>query len=111
MHVGVRDPAAAASVAAVHSLHGHVPARASRMAGSEVDNEVGDFMTDEQDAELRVIPIPSSESEVEHRRVRSSNDRDQKAEREGQQNRHNEGYDEAADGKIPQRQIERVVGE
>jgi hypothetical protein len=68
-------------------------------------------MTDEEDAELRVIPIPSSESEVEHRRVRSSNDRDQKAEREGRQNRHNEGYDEAADGKTPQPQIERVVDE
>jgi hypothetical protein len=51
------------------------------------------------------------ETEDEHRRIRSSNDRDQKAERDGKKNRHNEGYDEAADGTNPAPQIERVVDE
>ena len=45
---------------------------------------------------------PSSETEAEHRRIRSSNDRDQKDERDGRKNRHNAGYDEAADGKNPE---------
>jgi hypothetical protein len=65
----------------------------------------------DQDDEMTVVPLPISETEAEHRRIRSSNDRDQKAEREGKRNRHNEGYDEAADGKIPEPQIERVVDE
>jgi hypothetical protein len=68
-------------------------------------------MTDDKDDELTVVPIPSSETEAERRRIRSSNDRDQNAEREGRKNRHNEGYDEAADGKFPDPQIERVVDE
>ena len=63
------------------------------------------------DEEMTSIPIPASETEDEHRRIRSSNDRDQKAEREGKIARHNKGYDEAADGKIPDPQIERVVDE
>jgi hypothetical protein len=67
-------------------------------------------MADNQD-DMTVVPIPASETEEEHRRIRSSNDRDQKAEREGQKNRHNQGYDETADGKIPEPQIERVVDE
>jgi hypothetical protein len=67
-------------------------------------------MADDQE-NLTVVPIPSSETEAEHRRIRSSNDRDQKAEREGKKNRHNQGYDEAADGKHPEPQIERVVDE
>jgi hypothetical protein len=67
-------------------------------------------MADDQE-NLTVVPIPSSETETEHRRIRSSNDRDQKAEREGKKNRHNQGYDEAADGKLPEPQIERVVDE
>jgi hypothetical protein len=61
--------------------------------------------------EMTVVPIPSSETEAEHRRVRSSNDRDQKAEREGRTNRHNKGYDDAADGKVRHPQIARVVDE
>jgi hypothetical protein len=61
--------------------------------------------------EMTVVPIPSSETEAEHRRVRSSNDRDQKAEREGRTNRHNKGYDDAADGKVRRPQIARVVDE
>jgi len=67
-------------------------------------------MADNQD-DMTVVPIPASETEEEHRRIRSSNDRDQKAEREGKKNRHNQGYDESADGKIPEPQIERVVDE
>jgi hypothetical protein len=67
-------------------------------------------MTDDQD-DLTIVQMPTSETEEEHRRIRSSNDRDQKAEREGRKNRHNQGYDEAADGKIPEPQIERVVDE
>src|SRR3954470_14647726 len=70
----------------------------------------GSPMADEDD-DITVVPIPASETEAEHRRIRSSNDRDQKAEREGRTTRHNEGYDEAADGKIPEPQIERVVDE
>jgi len=65
----------------------------------------------DQDDDLTVVPIPASETEAEHRRIRSSNDRDQRAEREGRQSRHNQGYDEAADGKHPEPQIERVVDE
>jgi hypothetical protein len=61
--------------------------------------------------EMTVIPIPSGGTEAEHRRVRSSNDRDQQAERDGRTNRHNRGYDEAADGKVRQPQIARVVDE
>ena len=59
-------------------------------------------MADQQDDEMTVVPIPADETEAEHRRIRSSNDRDQKDDREGRKNRHNEGYDEAADGKIPE---------
>lgn len=56
--------------------------------------------------------VPRNETEAEeHQRIRSSNDRDQQAEREGRKNRHNEGYDEAADGKTPEPRIERVVDE
>ena len=65
----------------------------------------------DREEELTVVPIPASETEAEHRRIRSSNDRDQKADREGRKNRHNEGYDEVADGKIPVPEIERVVDE
>ena len=45
---------------------------------------------------------PDSEgnaSQSEHDRVRSSNDRDQAAEREGIETEHNRGYDEAARGR------------
>ena len=47
---------------------------------------------------LKVIPIPSSDTQGEHDRVRESNDRDQQLEREGKVAPHNKGYDEAADG-------------
>lgn len=64
-----------------------------------------------EEVEMTVIPIPSGGTEAEHSRVRSSNDRDQQAERDGRTNRHNQGYDEAVDGKAPQLQIVRIVDE
>jgi hypothetical protein len=45
-----------------------------------------------------IVPIPGEENEAERRRIRQSNDRDQRAERRGERAPHNEGYDEAADG-------------
>jgi len=39
-----------------------------------------------------------SDSDSEHERIRSSNDRDQELEREGIESRHNRGYDEAVQG-------------
>jgi hypothetical protein len=68
-------------------------------------------MAEQQDDEMTVVPIPASETEAEHRRIRSSNERDQKDDREGRKNPHNQGYDEAADGKIAEPRIERVVDE
>jgi len=67
-------------------------------------------MADDELDDMTVVPLPASETEEEHARIRSSNDRDQKLEREGKVSRHNRGYDEAADGvKAPE--IERVVDE
>jgi hypothetical protein len=65
-------------------------------------------MADEDMDEMVVVPMPSSETEAEHDRIRASNDRDQALEREGKPSRHNAGYDEAADG-IPAPALERVV--
>lgn len=59
--------------------------------------------------DITVVPIPSSETPAEHERIRKSNDRDQRLEREGKVSRHNQGYDEAADGPVPPPEIERVV--
>ncbi|MCU1383651.1 MAG: hypothetical protein JWL71_2348 [Acidobacteria bacterium] len=67
-------------------------------------------MADEDNEEMTVVPLPSSETEAEHQRIRSSNDRDQELEREGKPSRHNQGYDRAADGP-PEPGIERVVDE
>jgi hypothetical protein len=55
-------------------------------------------MTPEKPEEVDVVPVPGQESEAERRRVRQSNDRDQRAERRGDDAPHNRGYDEAADG-------------
>ena len=55
-------------------------------------------MPDPKRDDLDVVPMPGQESEAERRRVRKSNDRDQRAEQHGQQTPHNRGYDEAADG-------------
>lgn len=47
------------------------------------------------------IVVPNSaEPEEERKRVRRSNDLDQKLEREGIEAPHNRGYDEAADGRV-----------
>ena len=68
-------------------------------------------MADDRQDEGQVVPLPGSESEAKRKRIRSSNDRDQKLEREGKASRHNRGYDEAADGLQPTPQVERVVDE
>ena len=67
-------------------------------------------MADDELNDMTVVPLPASETEEEHKRIRSSNDRDQKLEREGKVSRHNRGYDQAADG-TPTPDIERVVDE
>ena len=67
-------------------------------------------MADDELDNLTVIPLPTDETEEEHKRIRSSNDRDQELEREGKVSRHNQGYDEAADG-VRTPEIERVVDE
>jgi hypothetical protein len=61
--------------------------------------------------DMTVVPIPGEDNEPERLRIRESNDRDQKLEREGQQSRHNRGYDEAADGVVRAPEIERIVEE
>jgi hypothetical protein len=67
-------------------------------------------MPDDDIDDLTVVPMPSGETAAEHKRIRSSNDRDQELEREGKVAPHNRGYDEAADG-LPTPEIERVVDE
>jgi hypothetical protein len=67
-------------------------------------------MAENEDDDLTVVPLPSSETDEERQRIRESNDRDQELEREGRPSRHNKGYDEVADG-APTPQIERVVDE
>jgi hypothetical protein len=51
--------------------------------------------------DLTIVPLPTSESDAERQRIRSSNDRDQQLERDGRAAAHNRGYDEAADGVSP----------
>lgn len=88
----------------------------SEMELTMADNDRNDDLNNDdpsnvdRNSDLTVVPLPSSETEAEHRRVRSSNDRDQKLEREGKRSRHNEGYDEAADGKAPSK-VENVIDE
>jgi hypothetical protein len=67
-------------------------------------------MSENEDDDLIIVPLPGSETQAEHDRVRKSNDRDQEMEREGKVSRHNRGYDEAADGPVAPK-IERVVDE
>jgi hypothetical protein len=67
-------------------------------------------MKDDEGNELTVVPIPGEDNEAERKRIRESNDRDQEMERRGERSRHNEGYDEAADG-LPTPKIDRVVDE
>jgi hypothetical protein len=68
-------------------------------------------LADKEDDDLTPVPMPSSETQAEHDRIRKSNDRDQELEREGKVSRHNRGYDEAADGVMPSPKIERVIDE
>jgi hypothetical protein len=68
-------------------------------------------MAERENDDVTVVPIPSSETQAEHERIRRSNDRDQRLEREGKVSRHNEGYDEAADGVVRAPEISRVVDE
>ena len=69
------------------------------------------LLTDAKNDDITVVPIPASETQAEHDRIRKSNDRDQRLEREGKASRHNRGYDEAADGAVPPPEIERVIDE
>ena len=66
-------------------------------------------MADPEDDDLEVVPLPSSETQAEHDRIRKSNDLDQKLEREGKTSKHNRGYDEVADLSVPD--VERIVDE
>jgi hypothetical protein len=61
--------------------------------------------------DMTVVPLPADETQEEHDRIRSSNDRDQALEREGKVSRHNRGYDEAASGGVPEPEVARVVDE
>jgi hypothetical protein len=68
-------------------------------------------LADSEDDNRTVVPIPGEDNEEERQRIRKSNDRDQDLERHGKPSRHNRGYDEAADGIVPELEIERVVDE
>ena len=46
-------------------------------------------------------PRANEDSEIEHDRVRSSNEHDQQMEREGVESTHNRGYDKAVRGEDP----------
>ena len=63
-----------------------------------------------EDDDLIPVPLPGEEDEAERKRIRESNDRDQNLERQGKPARHNQGYDEAADG-VPEPEIEHIVDE
>ena len=69
------------------------------------------LMAENEDDDMIVVPLPTSETQAEHDRIRKSNDRDQALEREGKPSRHNKGYDEAADGAVRAPKIDRVVDE
>jgi hypothetical protein len=67
-------------------------------------------MAGQEDDDLEVVPLPASETEEEHERIRRSNDRDQALERAGEPAPHNQGYDDVADG--PGRsKVDRLVDE
>jgi len=54
-------------------------------------------MAHKKDDDMTVVPLPTSETQAEHDRIRKSNDLDQELEREGRKSKHNQGYDEVAD--------------
>jgi hypothetical protein len=64
-----------------------------------------------EEDDMIAVPLPTSETQAEHERIRHSNDRDQELEREGVRSPHNQGYDQAADGRPAPSEIERVVDE
>ena len=68
-------------------------------------------MNNEERETLTVVPLPGGETEAERERIRSSNDRDQELEREGKVARHNAGYDQAADGILPEPRLDNVLDE
>jgi hypothetical protein len=68
------------------------------MTMSTQNRKTGEDAAKTPDNATEVVPIPSSDTQTDHDRVRKSNDRDQRLEREGKPSAHNEGYDEAADG-------------
>jgi hypothetical protein len=55
-------------------------------------------MTTRKPDDADVVPMPLQESDAERRRIRHSNDRDQRAEQRGEQAPHNRGSVQAADG-------------
>lgn len=67
-------------------------------------------MAADKNQDVTIVPMPATDTEAEHKRVRESNDRDQAKEKRGERSKHNQGYDEAADGK-PTPGIARVVDE
>ncbi|HUR34813.1 MAG TPA: hypothetical protein VM032_13520 [Vicinamibacterales bacterium] len=68
-------------------------------------------MSEQEDDQLEVVPLPSSETPSEHDRIRRSNDLDQKLEREGRRSPHNLGYDEVADLTVPASSSDRSADE
>jgi ATP-dependent Lhr-like helicase len=75
--------------------------------GIAADWRGGTFMAEPRrgsDDELVDNPQPDETRETEQERVRSSNDRDQSMEREGEASRHNRGYDDTVRGAIVERE-------
>jgi hypothetical protein len=68
-------------------------------------------MANDELDDMTVVPLPSSETQAEHDRIRKSNDRDQELERQGKPSRHNQGYDQAADGQARPPEVTRVIDE
>jgi hypothetical protein len=54
-------------------------------------------MANDDKDEMTVVPMPTGETEAEHNRIRASNDKDQKLERDGKVAPHSRGYDQVAD--------------
>ena len=54
-------------------------------------------MTSDDKDKMTVVPLVRDETKAEHDRIRASNDKDQKLERDGKVTPHSRGYDEVAD--------------
>jgi alkylated DNA repair dioxygenase AlkB len=74
---------------------------AERRAASDLRAQTTEADMDQQERDVKALenPAPGEDPEQEHERVRSSNDLDQELERQGEQSRHNRGYDEAVRGR------------